>query len=140
MSNAVSAIQTHQDAPQAQISQSAMADVTQLIKSLETPYLRDIQKLLAVEIESRAKNDRTEAIFKIQRIAAEMGVTVEQLMASALPRKNANAGRKYGPAKIKYRHPEQPDLTWTGRGHAPIWITEWENSGGSVADLLVDKD
>lgn len=133
-------LKTHQNAPQPQIGDEAMADAVQLVKTLETPYLRDLRRLIDSEIMGRAKSERTEAIFKIQQIAAGLGVSVGELMSSAMPRKAGNnAGVKHGPAPIKYRHPEDASLTWTGRGAKTKWVHAWEASGKSISDLLIDK-
>lgn len=34
-----------------------------------------------------------------------------------------------------YQHPEDPNITWSGRGRKPGWILEWVESGKPVADL-----
>jgi DNA-binding protein H-NS len=37
----------------------------------------------------------------------------------------------------KYRHPTNPNLTWTGRGKRPAWIAEALAAGKSLEDLAV---
>ena len=32
-------------------------------------------------------------------------------------------------APLKFRHPEQPALVWSGRGKTPVWLRELEQSG-----------
>jgi DNA-binding protein H-NS len=32
-------------------------------------------------------------------------------------------------APLKFRHPEQPALVWSGRGKTPLWLRELEQSG-----------
>lgn len=44
------------------------------------------------------------------------------------------------PGAIKYRHPNNSQLTWSGRGKKPAWVTAWLNSGGSLEDLEVKGD
>lgn len=136
MSNAATNLKTHQNAPQAQIGKPTMQDAAELIKSLETPYLRDLQKMLADEIDSRKQIERTEAIFKVQRIAAEMGVTVEALMQMSMRKKSPAVSATYTP---KYRHPTDPSETWTGNGMPPKWVRIWEKEHGSRDGLLIAK-
>lgn len=38
----------------------------------------------------------------------------------------------------KYRHPEYPACTWSGRGHPPYWIREWDHAGRDRAELLIN--
>ncbi|MDZ7709485.1 MAG: H-NS histone family protein [Roseovarius sp.] len=37
----------------------------------------------------------------------------------------------------KYRHPENPTLTWTGMGRKPGWFIEALDAGMSKEDLKV---
>jgi hypothetical protein len=39
---------------------------------------------------------------------------------------------------IKYIHPENIGLEWSGKGRQPIWVANWINDGGALADLAVD--
>ncbi len=39
----------------------------------------------------------------------------------------------------KYRHPENPSTTWSGRGRQPGWITEAVENGQSMDAFLIDK-
>lgn len=129
--------QTHQNAPQAQISTAAMADATQLVKTLETPYLRDLRRLIDAEIMSRASTERRDAIVKIQQIAANVGIPLKELMSSASPRKGANTGTKRGPSEMKFRNPDDESQQWSGRGLAPKWVKDWEAKYGSRDGLLI---
>lgn len=37
----------------------------------------------------------------------------------------------------KYRHPENPDLTWSGRGRRPAWIREGVEAGRALSDFEI---
>jgi DNA-binding protein H-NS len=39
--------------------------------------------------------------------------------------------------KIKYRHPKDASLEWTGRGRQPRWVVEWLAGGGKIEGLAV---
>lgn len=41
---------------------------------------------------------------------------------------------------IRFRHPQNQDMTWSGRGRKPAWVQEWLDEGGSLADLDVSND
>lgn len=43
-------------------------------------------------------------------------------------------------APIKYRHPKNPELKWTGRGKRPHWVRQYEEQGGSITDCLVSRE
>lgn len=40
-------------------------------------------------------------------------------------------------APIRYRHPDNPAINWTGRGKKPQWVIHWIAEGGSLDDLDV---
>ncbi len=42
-----------------------------------------------------------------------------------------------GRPEVRYRHPDQPAMAWTGRGKPPRWVTEWIESGKSLDALHV---
>lgn len=118
------------------ISKDALRDAEALIKSLETPYLPQVLELLKREMEVRKKSDITDAKAKIAAIAASVGLSVEEILstrsrAPAIPKVSAK------PVSIKYRHPENAELTWTGRGRAPIWINDWKAQHGDLVGITV---
>jgi len=43
-----------------------------------------------------------------------------------------------GRRRPKYRHPDEPALTWAGTGFIPVWLREEIESGASLAEFLVD--
>jgi DNA-binding protein H-NS len=49
----------------------------------------------------------------------------------------ANVGKVKKVSPAKYRNPNDPDQTWTGRGRTPLWIKALEESGGSREDTLI---
>lgn len=40
-------------------------------------------------------------------------------------------------ARVAYRHPDNADLEWSGRGKTPKWVENWLAEGGTMADLAV---
>ena len=38
---------------------------------------------------------------------------------------------------VKYRHPQNSGLAWTGRGRQPAWVVAYISSGGTIEELLV---
>lgn len=134
-------LKTHQNAPQPQIGEDAMADVIQLAKTLKTPYLRELRRVIDTEIADRFKSDRTNGALQIQKIADDLGLTVEELMSGA-PRARktrSDAGKVVMPAEMKYRNPDDESKQWSGRGLAPKWVKNWEEEHGSREGLLITK-
>nr|WP_238941406.1 H-NS histone family protein [Jannaschia sp. Os4] len=59
---------------------------------------------------------------------ADLGLGKGSQKSSAKPR---------GKGEAKYRHPENADITWTGRGRQPAWIKDHEANGGSREDFAI---
>ena len=39
----------------------------------------------------------------------------------------------------KYRNPERPSETWSGRGKQPRWVSEQLSTGKKIDDLLISR-
>jgi len=80
--------------------------------------LKELQKLensLATAIARRRSEEKMAVKNKLSEIAQQAGFTVSELF-----------GRrgKRGSSIVKYRHPQDPSLTWTGRGRKPNWLAK----------------
>jgi DNA-binding protein H-NS len=49
------------------------------------------------------------------------------------------ARRPYPKVHPKYRNPERPFETWSGRGKQPLWVGAHLRSGKKVDDLLISR-
>ncbi|MBM9595987.1 H-NS histone family protein [Rhodobacteraceae bacterium MCCB 386] len=56
---------------------------------------------------------------------------------------SARDAQQFGPknqaADPKYRHPDYPELTWSGRGRRPRWITDAVEAGLKLDDLKTKR-
>ena len=102
----------------------------------------ELQKLfdkVKKEIDRRSKTQRGQALSEIKTIAAKYGLKLDDVIGKPVVRASRKAMRKGAkkPAKkaaaIRYRHPQNPSLTWGGgRGRRPQWIKEWEAAGHTL--------
>lgn len=68
---------------------------------------------------------------------AASGVPVEHLLRSTVDAGGPKSGLDNSKlaqsfvrvAPLKFRHPDQPALVWSGRGKTPLWIRELERAG-----------
>lgn len=93
--------------------------------------LQDLQKQIARTIDGYQERQKREALAKLNETARAMGFTIEELLGQPA----AKATRK--PAEAKYRHPENPEMTWSGRGRKPTWFADAIARGASPEDFLV---
>lgn len=100
---------------------------------LESLSREDLEKLRAnidKALKSLDSRRRAEARRAAEAKARELGFTLEELVASA------PSGNK-AKSVARYRHPENPDVTWTGRGRQPGWIKEGLAAGKSLEDFAI---
>lgn len=95
-----------QDTPR----EAALRDLMPLIEGLELPYLMALQSALNLHIAERQVEALAEARDKIRRVAASLGMTVEQILGFSAD----------DPEPPKYMNPET-GKTWSGKGRMPEW-------------------
>jgi DNA-binding protein H-NS len=105
-----------------------MADFN--LEALSLKELRQLQKDLAKAISTYEDIHRAEARAKLDAIAKEMGYSLADLVGSDVKSTRA-------PAAAKYHHPENPGLTWSGRGRKPLWFVEALEAGKMPEDLAI---
>lgn len=98
--------------------------------------LRQIEKDVAAAIEERKKTEVAAARQQIEAIAQSVGIPLQDLLGSAQG-KGVKKGKGTGSVAVRYRHPEDANLQWTGRGRQPKWVKEWVEGGKAIEDLLV---
>ena len=98
------------------------------------------KQLIALKrrIENELKTRRTRTIatatqelqVAVQKIAKKHGLTVSEVLGRK---------RKQGtsPVPAKYRNPNDPGQTWSGRGRRPAWFREATKTGASAESLEV---
>jgi DNA-binding protein H-NS len=47
--------------------------------------------------------------------------------------------RHYSRVPPKYRNPENPYQTWSGRGRTPMWVKRLQKEGKNIEDLLIPQ-
>ncbi len=95
-------------------------------------------KALKQRIESELKTSRTRAIaaaaqelqVAVQRIAKKHGLTVSEVLGRKRKQRTS-------PVPAKYRNPDDPGQTWSGRGRQPAWFREAIGKGKSAETLEI---
>ena len=108
------------------------------LSHLSSTELRALQQQLQTELESRQRESMRAARQQILDIAQQVGLPLAQLMADVVNK--PARGKPYPPVPVRYRHPDQPDLQWKGRGRTPSWVLEWEQKHGSLDGLRLNAE
>jgi len=83
-------------------------------------------------IDSAIENKRQTELLDVRRQLDEL---IDASPFSLQEVLEAKAMRK--PVKPKYRHPDDANQTWTGRGRRPRWVDACLNSGITMEDLTI---
>lgn len=105
-----------------------MADFN--LEAASPKELRQLQKDLAKAISTYEDRHKAEARAKLEAIPKEMGYSLADLIGVEMKTIRA-------PVVAKYGHPENPGLTWSGRGRKPHWFAAALNTGKKPEDLAI---
>jgi DNA-binding protein H-NS len=100
------------------------------LEALSLGELKKMQKDVAKAISTYQDRQKTEARAKVEALARELGYSLAELVET-----ETKSSRPHVAAK--YRHPENPALTWSGRGRKPRWLAKHINSGKDLSALAV---
>ena len=101
------------------------------LDSLSLTELKTLQKDVSRAISEFSSRRKTEAILALDAHARELGFSLVELTGLKKTRKSS------GPAGAKYRHPENPEMTWSGRGRQPGWFKEALGAGRSATSMVI---
>jgi DNA-binding protein H-NS len=106
-----------------------------MAKTKESQLIRIQKQIQMLEAKQKAllsrKNDK--ALSQIVAIATKNEITADEIINALTAPKR---GRK-SPAKKekrvavppKYKNPNNPEQTWSGRGRTPLWVQELRDAG-----------
>lgn len=87
------------------------------LEKMTVKELRELKGRIDAAISARQSKDRAELKQKMMALAEEAGLTIDDVLGGS-----RRAGRNKGTVAVKFRHPDDPSLTWTGRGRRPRWL------------------
>lgn len=118
------------------------------ISSLTLVELRRLQAKIEKEIRQRSNSARKDLLKKMQKMAADEGLSLSDIVSGApaseekqspVKRKTKAGKKKTGPVPVKYRNPENPAIGWSGRGRKPQWVVDWLAQDKPIEGLLVNQ-
>ena len=99
------------------------------LDSLSKDELQKLRKETERKLKDFDQRRRAEARAAAEKAIKEYGYSLEDLV---------NASKRGGSKSVpRYRHPENPSMTWTGRGRKPGWVIAHLDGGGKIEDLAI---
>lgn len=103
------------------------------LAKLSVPELRDLLQKIPTELKKREAQDKVNVLNEARALAKAKGYSLEELLS-----KEPKVAKAKGTSvKVKYRHPNDASLQWTGRGRKPKWVEAWLSGGGKLDGLQV---
>lgn len=90
------------------------------LQAMTTEALNSMRSEIEAELRRREAKERAEARKKIVDLAATHGIDLSSINATS---------------KARYRNPDAPSETWTGKGRKPKWVQDHLAAGKTLADL-----
>jgi DNA-binding protein H-NS len=89
----------------------------------------ELQQLKSeIEKELTDRSSKLQAIEEVKKLAASKGLKLEELFAE-MGTVKAKGKRELGPAPVRFRHPQDASMTWSGRGKRPNWMKDALSKG-----------
>jgi DNA-binding protein H-NS len=93
--------------------------------------LLELEHKVQKAIGSAKDRERSELKLKIQSLAENSGFSVNELFGGRAAAKGRSAGM------AKYKNPDNPAETWTGRGRKPNWLIARLGKGAKMTDFEI---
>ena len=100
------------------------------LEALSLSELKKMQKDVAKAISTYEDRQKAEARAKVEAFARDLGYTLAELVGTETKSSRA-------PSAAKYRHPENPAVTWSGRGRKPQWFVDALTAGTTPGDMEI---
>ncbi len=123
-------------------SYTSASDVIHALEGLTVAELDQVVAEAQRQREARRESGKKELVEEFRAKAAEMGLSLEELLRSPAsagrPAAKARSPRKGAPPAspaVKYRNADTGE-TWSGRGRMPKWMALAQEQGQSREEFL----
>lgn len=101
------------------------------LSKLSSKELKILLDCIPVEIERRRREEKTRLVEAIETLIRQHGFTSIEILRELRYYSRNPLHHKH----TKYRHPEIPEFSWSGRGRQPRWVSAFLDNGGTMDQL-----
>ena len=105
--------------------------IEEIFETLSTQDLRAIRDLAEQTRVSKLESAKAALLEEMQGKVSELGLSLNDLFPSRRTRRSKSS------VPVKYRSPD--GQTWSGRGHAPLWLRQLELQGHNREEYKVSE-
>lgn len=99
------------------------------LSKLSIEELQNLARDIETEVVNRRVMEKERVLNQMRDLANSLGLSLEEFLRQE--------GISSNTVAVKYRHPENPNLTWSGRGKRPTWMNEALASGRTLEEFLI---
>jgi len=120
-----------------ELNQLSLDELQELSKRLDREL--KTKQVLEQKANSREERDRRRAVMKqVRELISTHSLTIEELQATRAKRAAKGEGRRSASkSPPKYRNPQDPSQTWTGKGRKPGWLLNAIQQGNSMDGMII---
>jgi len=104
------------------------------LSAMSVAQLNELMQKIPAEIKRREAQEKVSVLNELKKVAQKHGYSLEQLIGKEVKVRGPKSG---GTVAVKYRHPKDASLQWTGRGRQPKWVAAWLSDGGKIDALKI---
>lgn len=118
----------NEDAP-VSVEKTTNEKLSELLGSASMQDIMDAKVFIEYMLKNRIEADYQAMRDNADTLARATGVSFEKVLESLLPpakkrTRKSSTEEKNVVERVKYQHPENPELKWSGRGKTPKWLEE----------------
>lgn len=103
-------------------------------KLVDIPTLKGLIANAESELRTKENAEKAKSLAELLALFEKTGMTDKEVIAVLKKRKGVKV-----PGTVKFRHPSNPRMTWTGMGKRPDWINAWEDQHGNLDAVRVSE-
>lgn len=114
------------------------------IKNMSRKELEKLKAQVEKQLEKLDKADRKAALEAVKQAAKAHGYSLNELTGGGSASAASKSGGKPRKARAngtvnppRYRNPDNPDQTWTGKGRRPEWIKAAQSKGVDIETMAI---
>lgn len=99
---------------------------TQTLEELRIEREKLDKQIAAIETEEKRR-----ILAQVRELVGKAGLSAEDIFG------HGKKGKRTSASPVKYQHPDDPSLTWSGVGRKPKWLTDAVASGKTLDAFAV---
>jgi DNA-binding protein H-NS len=112
-------------------SEERLRLIEEICETLTPQELRTIRDVVEQMRQRKLEDAKAALLEEVKGKASELGLSLNDVFPTQRQRKNKTVLR------VKYRSPDGE--TWSGRGHAPLWLRQLELQGHKRDEFAVSE-